>query len=369
VPTYQMTFTNNNDFRVGLYVIPPFLPPGSPLMIVGDLAPHASTTFPIDLPEGTEWVILNSETSARWDRYRTTSDAVQSYVIKDNTYVIKDNTYLTFNNNTASVFSLSSVYSVLPNYNQPHSVGPFSQRTIIWPMSANTEWQIKDAQTGAIKATYFTNLERYQSFTINPSTVVTPVVPSGGTTVVTPIVSHGETISGPMPDNPPLGLNLTPNTPIIVRSGADSIFNSSSFNIDVANLEISIQQRAGLTDKNQRRAAVYAALMAIARTQNRTPKEQVLMDWLAAQVKLTRVEAARLALEEYNKWHIDPWSYKPPAGYDFPAYVLQPARSPMWLTHTPYPPVLANDSWQSLLAGTFSNIPGSYFNNPRFTKV
>ena len=118
-----------------------------------------------------------------------------------------------------------------------------------------------------------------------------------------------------------------PNNTPIVASAKDSIFNSRSFNIDVVNLDFSIRQRAGLTDKNQIRAAVYTALMVIAKTQNRTAKEQVLMDWLAVQVRQTRIEAARLALAEYDKWQRDPWSYHPPAGYDFPAYTLMPARS------------------------------------------
>jgi hypothetical protein len=179
VPKYQITFTNNNDFGVGLYVIPPS---GTPLTRVGEVPPHNSLIVPIDHHEGTQWVIVNFETKANFDRYRTTSEAVQSYVIKDNTY-------LTFINNTASAFSLSSVYSVLPQYNQSHSVRPFSQMTIILPMSPNTEWQIKDAQTGTINSTYFTNFERFQSFTIKPSTVATPVVTPGGTTVVTPVIT------------------------------------------------------------------------------------------------------------------------------------------------------------------------------------
>lgn len=121
------------------------------------------------------------------------------------------------------------------------------------------------------------------------------------------MLTPGGTIySGPIPGNPTLG-TLTPNTPV-VASAKDSIFNSQGFNIDVANFEIWIRERAGLTDKNQRRAAVYAALMVIAKNQNRTlygslPKEQVLMDWLALQV----LEAARLALEEYDRWNRDPW--------------------------------------------------------------
>jgi hypothetical protein len=107
--------------------------------------------------------------------------------------------------------------------------------------------------------------------------------------------------------------------------------------------------------------------MVIAKAQNRSPKEEILMDWLALQVKQTRVEAARLALAEYDKWHLDPWSYQPPAGYDFPPYNLMPSNSHVWLTSTPNPPVLANESWQSFLADFVSANPWSPLNNPFFT--
>ena len=94
-------------------------------------------------------------------------------------------------------------------------------------MSPNTEWQIKDVQTGTINSTYLTNFERFQSFTINPSTVATPVV-TPGATVVTPVITPGGTIySGPIPGNPPLG-TLTPNTPV-VASAKDSIFKLPRF--------------------------------------------------------------------------------------------------------------------------------------------
>jgi hypothetical protein len=188
------------------------------------------------------------------------------------------------------------------------------------------------------------------------------------------VITPGGTIyAGPIPDNPTSTPTPIPDTPVRVASAKDSIFNSRGFNIDVANFEIWIGQRAGLTDKHQRRAAVYAALMVIAKNQNRTlygslPKEQVLMDWLALQVKQTRIEAARLALEEYDRWNRDPWSYQPPAGYDFPAYVIQPPRSRVWLTTTPNPPVLANQSWQSFLAGIVASNPWSPLNNPILTK-
>ncbi len=65
-----------------------------------------------------------------------------------------------------------------------------------------------------------------------------------------------------------------------------------------------------LTDKSQIRAAVYAHLIQIAKSPNRTKEEKALMDWLTLQVKQTRIEAARLALSEYDRWARDPWKYQ-----------------------------------------------------------
>jgi hypothetical protein len=108
-------------------------------------------------------------------------------------------------------------------------------------MDVNTEWQITDVKTGALKGRYFTTFERYQSFMINPPTVVTAVIPPGGTIY-----------SGPRDNSVVIP---TPKGPVVV-SAKDSIFNSRSFNVDLVNFDLSIRRRAGLTDKNQRRAAV-----------------------------------------------------------------------------------------------------------------
>lgn len=290
--------------------------------------------------------MISSDTGTFFDTYQTTGDAVQSYSIRDCT------TSLAFSNNTTSTVSLFSVDPVSLKESGEGSVPPGIWMTIRRAMFGNTEWRIKDAQTGVLISTYRTTVADYQYVPINPPAVV---------------ITRGETISGPLPANPTVKPTPIPNAPV-VASAKNSIFNSRSFNVDVANLDFSIRYRAGLTDKNQIRAAVYAALMIIVNTQNRTPKEQVLMDWLALQVKHTRIEAARLALAEYDKWQRDPWSYHPPAGYDFPAYILMPARSHVWLTTTPNPPVLANKSWQSFLAGVVSSNGWSPLNNPILTK-
>jgi hypothetical protein len=154
---------------------------------------------------------------------------------------------------------------------------------------------------------------------------------------------------------------------------SDSIFdfNSWNFNWDVFDFEWSIRGRLpSSTDKHQIRAAVYAGLMAMARVakKDRTPKEQAVMDWLALQVKQTRIEAARLALAEYDRWNNDPWSYHPPAGYGFPAYIIPTRNSPTWLFTTPNPPVLENQSMASFFGGIISSNGWSPLNNPVILK-
>jgi len=348
MPQIQFTFTNNNEFVVFLSTEVPSSNYQTPQ---GQVDPGQSSTIIRDIPVGSRWQMKISPIAPLFDTYQTTSNAIQKYSIKIRDY----RTQINFHNNTAASVFLFSVDSVSHKETQEGDILPGASTIIERSMFDNTEWRIKDA-TGATIGTYFTSHARYQFFSINPPGTITPVLTPGGTIY-----------SGPIPDNPPLGTPI-PNTPVIA-SAKDSIFNSQGFNIDVANLDFSIRQRAGLTDKHQRRAAVYASLMAIAKVkaQDRTPKEQVLMDWLAFQVKQTRVEAARLALAEYDRWKGDPWSYQPPAGYDFPRYSIAPARSPAWLTHTPDPPVLANQSWQSLLSGIVSSNPWSPLNNPIWT--
>ncbi len=345
MPSIQLTFTNNNHFGVVLYTV---APSSAQQSWQGEVAPHTSSSFNLDIPASTEWQMISSDSGTLFDTYHTTADALQSYSIRNCT------TQINFINNTTSTVALFSVDPVSLKESPEGSIAPGQSMIIERAMFGNTEWRMKDAQTGAALATYHTTTARYQTVPINPVVVV---------------ITHGETIiSGPLPANPTVNPIPLPNNTPIVASAKDSIFNSRSFNIDVVNLDFSIRQRAGLADKNQIRAAVYAALMVIAKTQNRTPKEHFLMDWLALQVRQTRIEAARLALEEYDKWHRDPWSYHPPAGYDFPAYNLMPATSHVWLTTTPNPPVLANESWQSLLAGVISSNPWSPLNNPILTR-
>jgi len=136
----------------------------------------------------------------------------------------------------------------------------------------------------------------------------------------------------------------------------------------VINLERAIRQQTGLTDNDQLRTAIFAKLVAIAGAPNRTPDEQAAANWLVQQVKNTRVEAARLALAEYDAWNHDPWSYQPPQGYGFPAYFLPAPGSIMWATSTPNPPILADKSWQSFFADIVSNNGWSPLNNPLLTK-
>jgi Concanavalin A-like lectin/glucanases superfamily len=177
------------------------------------------------------------------------------------------------------------------------------------------------------------------------------------------VVTEGPTItiSPEELDTTPLRITPIPEAPVTVAS-APNIFNPT-----VMSIEQSIRQQTGSTDKSQLRAALYVRLMEIVRDPS-SPQRQAVMDWLALQVKQTRVEAARLALAEYDRWNRDPWSYQPPAGYDFPAYVIPDPRSPIWLASTPNPPVLANKSWQSYFAEIVSNNGWSPLNNPLLNK-
>jgi hypothetical protein len=161
--------------------------------------------------------------------------------------------------------------------------------------------------------------------------------------------------------SPTLGVTPIPEAAVTVASAPDT------FNPIVMGIEQSIRQQIGSTDKNQLRAALYANFMDIVRTPS-SPQKRAVMDWLALQVKQTRVEAARLALAEYDRWNHNPWKYQPPAGYDFPAYVIPPAGHFLWLSSTPNPPVLANKSWQTYLADIISNNGWSPLNNPLLNK-
>ena len=169
------------------------------------------------------------------------------------------------------------------------------------------------------------------------------------------------TISPEELDTTPLRITPIPEAPVTVAS-APKIFNPT-----VMSIEQSIRRQMGSADENEVRAAIYVKFMEIIKTPISRDKQAVL-DWLGLQVKQTRVEAARLALAEYDRWNRDPWSYQPPAGYDFPAYVIPDARSFIWFASTPNPPVLANKSWQSYFADIVSNNGWSPLNNPMLNK-
>jgi hypothetical protein len=159
--------------------------------------------------------------------------------------------------------------------------------------------------------------------------------------------------------SPTLGVTPIPEPSVTVASAPNT------FNPIVMGIEQSIRQHTGSTDENQVRAALYVSFMEMLQTPS-SPQRQAVMDWLALQVKQTRVEAARLALAEYDRWNRDPWSYQPPGGYDFPAYQIPHPRSHIWYTTTPNPPVLANKSWQSWFADIVSNNGWSPLNHPMF---
>jgi hypothetical protein len=170
------------------------------------------------------------------------------------------------------------------------------------------------------------------------------------------------TISPESLDTTPLRITPIPEAPVTVASAP------STFNPIVMGIEQSIRQHIGSTDESQVRAALYARFLEIVATPGLSRDKQAVMDWLALQVKQTRVEAARLALAEYDRWDRDPWNYQPPEGYDFPTYAIPPPGHFLWLSSTPNPPVLANKSWQSYLGDIVSNNGWSPLNNPMLNK-
>jgi hypothetical protein len=354
----QLTFTNGNNFDAVLYSVDPL---STQEVRRGDVAARTSSSFSADIPAGTEWRVKAANPEMLFDAYQATSDAYQSHVLRD------CHTELQFGNRTSSTVFLFSVDPVSKSERAEGSIAPGKASAFYQPMGVlfpNTEWQARDT-AGAVVGTYFTTTANQQSFEIVPAG---NIIPETGTVVV-PVLTDLGTISQPL-ENPALTPTTTQRPPLKVEvgRGQDSILSVRSFNLDVAALESSIRERAGLTEKDQIRAAVYAALMGVARNQNRTAKEQALMDWLALQVKRTRIEAARLALAEYDRWDRDPWSYQPPGGYDFPAYVLLPPRSFVWLASTPNPPVLANESWQRFVGDILASGGWSPLNNPIVTQ-
>jgi hypothetical protein len=344
----QFSFTNNTFFTVLLSSVDPT---SNQELREGDIAPGTTTIFDRDILIGTEWRMKNSETGAMAGMYRTTADQFQPYLIGGHRIQLQ------FNNHTSSSVVLFSVDPISKQETREGEVVQGTSTLLNRNAHSGTEWRIKDAQTGAMVNTYATTADPYQSFSIFPP--ITPIV-----------VYSEEVISVPIPDTATPPLTITPASvpPITIASAKDTIFNSKSFNMTVANLDYLVRKHTGITDRKELRAAIYARLLEIAKTPNRTRDEQACMDWLALQVKQTRVEAARLALAEYDRWQQDPWSYEPPAGYDFPAYVIPTPHSPLWLTTTPNPPVLANTSWQSFFAGIVSNNGWSPLNNPMLTK-
>ena len=289
------------------------------------------------------------------------------------------------------------VWRVDPTSKQENLLGSFQQSsvTITQYASPGTEWRFNASGVPTPFQTYVTTADLRQFVDISPSkqfvdlvrsppgvvvtdaqlrkAMVTSPIEAVVTPGVTVTVTPGVSISG-TPSDPSIsvGSTTTPPPGVTVMGARGSIFTapreSQSFDMNVINLEYAIRQQSGLTDNNQLRAAIYAKLVEIAKAPHRTRDEQAVIDWLARQVKQTRVEAARLALEEYDKWNRNPHGYIPPQGYDFPAYVIPPARSRQWLTTTPPPPVLANKSLLSFFAEIISSNGWSPLNNPLLTK-
>lgn len=131
-------------------------------------------------------------------------------------------------------------------------------------------------------------------------------------------------------DMPPPGFELPgekppPSIPIMSEAdllvlGLDSGL-SPSISLQLQDVAIAATKS---TDPDVLRAAMFGLLLMIVRKTERTSNEQELVAWLARKVKENRVEAARKAIEEHDRWINDPFSYQPPPGFGFEPYVNPP---------------------------------------------
>lgn len=93
--------------------------------------------------------------------------------------------------------------------------------------------------------------------------------------------------------------------------------------------------------KNLERSAVVIELLGILAkpVADRTELEASAVAWLGNAVHRARVRTAQVALDEYELWAKDPWTYTAPAGVDYFPPGAAP-NSPVWLYTSPNPPDL-----------------------------
>jgi hypothetical protein len=103
------------------------------------------------------------------------------------------------------------------------------------------------------------------------------------------------------------------------------------------------------------RATLFGLILQIAQKfpYQWTPDEKGIMNWLAAKVRESRLAVAEKTLEEYRRWKTDPWSYQPPAGYGFDAYLIPHPGHVAWMFNQPKPPLLWYQSVDSFLSELF----------------
>ena len=110
--------------------------------------------------------------------------------------------------------------------------------------------------------------------------VTDPIIPTETPTmIISPVFTTGVNITSISLDTRRLSVTGLSTPSVTVVGARDSIFNVQSFDIALLNLEHAIRQQVGSADKNELRAAIYTGLMAIARTAQRTPEEQAVMNW------------------------------------------------------------------------------------------
>lgn len=72
-------------------------------------------------------------------------------------------------------------------------------------------------------------------------------------------------------------------------------------------------------ERGEMRAHIYGQLLDVIKKapSARADAEKAAMNTLAARVKSKRVEAAQFAVDEYNRWKLNPCTYEPPTGFSY----------------------------------------------------
>ncbi|RCJ25446.1 hypothetical protein A6S26_16875 [Nostoc sp. ATCC 43529] len=172
-------------------------------------------------------------------------------------------------------------------------------------------------------------------------------VASNETTSTSTIITGTVEISGLTPNETPdakEALSFFPSSTQYLQGftfSGEPIFSnvSSPEQLALQNLEKKAMQNLPAQNLTELRAGLFVEILEIANKPvgQRTAEEKLALEWLAKKVKQNRIEATKYALNEYEKWQSNPWTYQPPDGFD--RYnVGAPANALQWTWTTPNPP-------------------------------